>query len=181
MAQPAEPENVALLIGLLSVFDGAFDQAERRLEQLYGALELRGGPFEFDFTDYYERETGSPIKRRFLLMHELISPGALADIKLATNAIEREIAESGDYPVARPVNIDPGYLAESKLVLASAKDYSHRIYLRDGIYAEVTLMYRDGAFHPLPWTYPDFQSEGYMRFLIDARAALRRLRKSGAG
>lgn len=177
MAEPTKPETVGLLIGLLSVYDDAFDQAERKLERLYGAVELRGGPFDFDFTDYYEREMGSPIKRIFLLMRELTSPGALADIKLATNAIERDIAESGAYPVARPVNIDPGYIAESKLVLASTKDYSHRIYLRDGVYAEVTLIYRDGAFHSLPWTYPDFQSDEYLRFLTDARAALRRLRK----
>ncbi len=177
MGEPVKPEKVGLLIGLLSVYDDALDEAAARLERLYGEIELRSDPLAFDFTDYYEHEMGEPIRRVFLLMRGLIRPGELAGVKLTTNGIEREFAQSGRWPVKRPVNIDPGYIAESKLVLASTKDFSHRIYLRDGIYAEVTLLYQGGAFRPLPWTYPDFKSEGYTRFLIDARAALKRLRK----
>ena len=81
----------------------------------------------------------------------------------------------------RPINLDPGYLASSKLVLASTKDYSHRTYLKKGIYAEVTLKYAKGAFEPLPWTFPDYRSKGYIDFFTETRTLyMKKLRGQSA-
>ena len=69
----------------------------------------------------------------------------------------------------RPLNLDPGYITPAKLVLASTKDHAHRIYLRDGIYAEVTLSFRGRKWQPLEWTYPDYRRDDYQRFFTECR------------
>ncbi len=110
-----------------------------------------------------------------------IGPGRLAAIKRATNAVEAEFAAGRGGGPPRPVNLDPGYVTESKLVLASAKDFAHRIYLGEGIYAEVTLTYARGRWQAGPHTFPDYASGRYDAFLTAARAALRRqLGRKGA-
>lgn len=96
-------------------------------------------------------------------------PDEIAAIKIKTNALEEAIASEEKYVVARPVNIDPGYINESRLILASTKDFSHRIYLRDGIYAEVTLDYRQGKYESFPWTFPDYKSSEYQEFFLLVR------------
>jgi hypothetical protein len=91
----------------------------------------------------------------------LIGQDQLADIKLVTNALEQARAADG----RRRVNIDPGYLLLERFVLATGKNYSHRIYLGRGIYADLTLIYRQGAFRALPWTYPDYGGQPIGHFL----------------
>lgn len=152
--------------------------AENRLEKKFGPLELKSPILPFNYTDYYEKEMGKDVKRQFFSFQKLIDPGALADIKLFTNKLEEScrdrsalggLALSKEASRGRPINLDPGYLASSKLVLASTKDYSHRIYLKKGIYAEVTLRYAKGAFEPLPWTFPDYRSKEYIDFFTETR------------
>lgn len=157
------------------------------MEKKFGPIELRSPILPFNYTDYYEKEMGKDVKRQFLSFQKLIDPGALADIKLFTNKLEescRDRYASGGLALSkeaspgrlldarrcyRPINLDPGYLASSKLVLASTKDYSHRTYLKKGIYAEVTLRYAKGAFELLPWTFPDYRSKGYIDFFTETR------------
>ena len=100
---------------------------------------------------------------------QLIDPAALAEIKRQTNEWEAEYAALGRHPEPRPLNLDPGYITPAKLVLASTKDHAHRIYLRDGIYAEVTLAYRQRQWQPLEWTYPDYRRDDYQRFFSECR------------
>jgi hypothetical protein len=124
---------------------------------------------------------GEGLYRGFVAFEKLIDPERLAEIKIATNDIEARIAEAvhnGAEPWAgktpppvRPVNLDPGYLTLAKLILASMKDFSHRIYLRGGVYAEITLQYRNG-WQALPWTFPDYASGRYDAFLHQARQRL---------
>ncbi len=154
-----------------------FERAETVLEEKFGPIELKSRVLPFNYTDYYEKEMGKDIKRRFLSFHKLIDPGALADIKLFTNALEEQLQEESasggkgsEVRLRRPINIDPGYIAGSKLVLASTKDYYHRVYLERGIYAEVTLKFTKGAFEPLPWTYPDYRSKEYIDFFTEIRS-----------
>jgi hypothetical protein len=109
----------------------------------------------FDYTKYYEREMGSSLLRRFISFDTLIKPETLPDIKLITNRIEEHFSKEGK----RNVNIDPGYLSQAQLILATGKAYTHRPYLRDGIYADLTLLYRHNTFEPLQWTYPDYGGE----------------------
>jgi hypothetical protein len=113
---------------------------------------------------------GGDLRKQFLAFHDLITPERLPEIKLHTNALEREMTQTGRYPEARPINIDPGYLQLGKFLLATTKDQGHRIYLRDGIYAEVTLRFTAGAFEPWPWTYADYRQPGVLAFLQEVRA-----------
>ena len=173
MGTPKAHGKVCLIIGVLSAFDDLLDAAAGACEKEFGAIALRSDTFPFDCTDYYEHEMGVGIRRRFLSFAELVEPSRLPDIKLRTNDMEAELARARPGNLPRPVNLDPGYLTLSKLVLATTKDHAHRIYLRDGIYAEVTLSYRHGAWQPMPWTYPDYRTEAYVRFFDDVRTRCR--------
>ncbi|MBI1902112.1 MAG: DUF4416 family protein, partial [Planctomycetia bacterium] len=133
----------------------------------------------FDDTDYYAREMGTNLRKVFLAFERLIDPGELAPIKLLTNAWEREYADSSGAggPASsaepRPLNLDPGYLGLGKLVLASTKDHAHRIYLGQGIFAEVTLHYVRGlGWQPLPWTFPDYRRPPALDFFTRCREYL---------
>ncbi len=171
MGTPHPPRKAALILGLLSSIPDLLHSAAERCAQEFGPIEITSDAVDFNFTQYYDAEMGTPIKRRFVSFSRLIEPDLLAELKLTSNAIEAEFAKSGGYSVPRPINLDPGYVTAGKLVLATTKDYSHRICLRDGIYAEVTLIYRGRQFEPLPWTYPDYRTEQYIRFFTEVRAA----------
>ncbi len=169
MAEPRPPVPVLLVIAVFSRHTDALSLARTQLEQTYGPVE-RGSPaFIFDQTTYYTDEMGGDLRKQFFAFHDLINPERLPAIKLHTNVLEREIAQSGLYPEPRPINIDPGYLQLGKFLLATTKDQGHRIYLRDGIYAEVTLRFTAGAFEPWPWTYADYRQAGVLAFLQEVR------------
>jgi hypothetical protein len=179
MAQATEPFWVKRLCGLIAARVELFEEAARALEAAFGAVESASDVMPFDFTHYYDAQMGSPLYRRFLAFGPLMSPDTLADAKLATNALEADFAHRvapGAPP--RPINLDVGYVDSAKLVLASMKDFSHRIYLGRGVFAEVTLMFRKGSWEKLPWTFPDYASGRYDAFLTAAR---RRLREQLAG
>jgi hypothetical protein len=169
MAEPRSPVPVLLIIAVFSRHADALSLVQSQLEKTYGSIEKRSPAFVFDQTDYYAGEMGADLRKQFLAFHDLIAPERLADVKLHTNALEREIAQLGHYPEARPINIDPGYLQLGKFLLATTKDQGHRIYLRDGIFAEVTLRYTAGAFEPWPWTYADYRQPCVLAFLQEAR------------
>lgn len=159
-----------LFVATFSRHSTALEWAGRLLQQEYGRIALRSQDFSFHHTRYYEQSMGPGLKKRLAVFSSLIDESELAAIKRRTGGLELQIARSSEYPEARPVNIDPGYLTLGKLVLASTKDNAHRIYLRDGIFAEVTLRYEAGEFHPWPWTYADYREPEYCSFLKEARA-----------
>ena len=158
-------EPVKLIMGIISKSNELTDAAMVMLKQRWGELDNVSQDIRFSFTDYYGAEMGSGLSRLWVSFDKLINPGELAKIKIETNRIEDGFALSGK----RRINIDPGYIALSKVVLASTKDFSHRIYLQDGIFAEITLLYKDKRFTALPWSYPDYQSEAATAFLLSAR------------
>jgi hypothetical protein len=121
-------------------------------------------------TRYYEPSMGSGLQKVLWAFRDLVDPARLPDIKHATGALEQALAAEARFPEARPVNLDPGYLVLGKFVLATTKDQAHRLYLRDGIFAEVTLHYHAGAFRPWPWTYADYRLDEVIAFLGKARA-----------
>ena len=173
MTEPSSPSPVKLICGMISSHQPLFDQARPELEALLGPVDLASEIMDFDFTHYYDEEMGSPLYRQFLSFASLRSPEALAEIKLATNALEKRFASRQAGGPRRPINLDPGYLESSKLVLASMKNFSHRIYLSRGVYGEVTLLYHKGGWQSFPFTFPDFASERYRPFLDAARTLLR--------
>ncbi|HHT9107917.1 MAG TPA: DUF4416 family protein, partial [Candidatus Wunengus sp. YC64] len=146
MGQISKPKPVNLIAGVLTSIPELLEQIDKILEKHFGLIDLRSDVLPFTFTDYYNEEMGKGILRQFYSFEKLIMPDELAAIKVQTNLLEESITTSKKYSVERPINIDPGYINESRLILASTKDFSHRIYLRDGIYAEVTLNYRGGRY-----------------------------------
>lgn len=157
MGQLHRPSPVKLICGFIFGDDNTVLRTQRLLVRRFGPLDLTSSVMPFCHTRYYEREFGTDLKRQFVSFQRLIWPHQLAAIKRATMTIERTLSCAG----RRQVNIDPGYLDLAKLVLASTKDYAHRIYLGQGIYAEITLFYRAGSFRAGEWTYADYCTEAY--------------------
>ena len=179
MGKIQHPLPVKLIVGMLASIPELFSETEKELTALFGDIDARSEIFHFDWTGYYDKEMGSPIYRRFLSFADLIEAPAIADAKIAANELESSIAEwaakSAKYPgVRRPVNLDPGYMEQSKIVLASTKNFFHRILISRGIYAEVTLHYQDKQWKSFPWTFPDYGSEKYHQFFTALRENYRR-------
>jgi len=156
---PREPEPVKLLHGILYADEERLQRAKEKLSEQFGAIDYYSPAFPFQVTDYYAAEMGLPLWRLFVSHEPLIQPNQLAAIKLLTNKIESELTIAG----SRTVNIDAGYMDVGKVVLASAKYNVQKIYLDHGIYADLTLYYEKGRFHPYPWSFPDFRSSEYNR------------------
>ena len=169
MADISLPKPVKLFVGILSCNKNLLAEVESLLVKRFGKVDIKSEIIPFNFTDYYNKEMGANISRQFICFKKLINPEELSAIKIWTNKLEDEMRSNGKPDVVRPINLDPGYLTHCNLILASAKDYYHRIYLQNGIYAEVTLFYQHDVFKNLPWTYPDFQTEEYKSFFIKVR------------
>jgi hypothetical protein len=169
MGAPTFPSPVKLLIALLATDSTQLTLAATRLESSYGAIDVESATFAWSTTDYYREEMGEHLLRKFVAFAPLISPEALAHLKLETNALEILLAGDPSPAARRRVNLDPGYLDATKLVLASTKNQAHRIYLSQGIYAEVTLLYHHGGFHPFIYTYADYRWPETHEFLRRVR------------
>lgn len=152
------PKPVKLIIGFIFKEEKLFYKYKRILERKFGKTDFESQTLPFRHTDYYEKEFGRELKRKFVSFKKLIPASALPKIKVFTNAIEKKSAKNG----SRIINIDPGCLSMAKVILASTKDYRHRIYLDLGIYAEVTLFYQDKGFRHWEWTYPDYKDTEYL-------------------
>lgn len=174
MGEINDPKPVLLLIAVSSRYDEALAWAEQRACEEFGPLRLRSEAFAFTETDYYQATMGTDLKKQFLTFETLVDPGTLPKIKRLTNAMEAEYSQSHAHAEPRPLNLDPGYLTLAKLVLASTKDHAHRIYLDQGIYAEVTLNYRKRGWQRSEWTYPDYQRQDFQEFFSLCRQSLRR-------
>jgi len=183
MGKILAPVPVKLFIGILASDISLFRIAEKKLSSVLGTIDLKTADegIPFTFTDYYTTEMGTNLKRFFLSFEKLIKPDEISGIKIRANELEETVTQWVDAerhgaaapkvksPVSRPINLDPGYLTTGKVILATTKDYAHRIYVKDGIYAEVTLQYRSGqestkGFQPMPWTYPDYRTKEYLDF-----------------
>lgn len=165
MSTPRPPAPAKLVIGLILQERPLVHPVTELLIDRFGPLDMVSAWMPFDFTSYYESEMGGPLFRRVLTFKELIPQERLPEIKIATNGIEAGFAEGGK----RRVNIDPGYLLLERFVLASGKNFTHRIYLGRGIYADLTLIFTRGRFEALPWTYPDYASPGMTAHLHQIR------------
>ena len=167
---------VKLFIGVLVSNRKFIASVEERLAALYGKVDHRSDVIPFDFTDYYEKEMGDILDRVFFSFERLIEADRLPEIKRQTNELEDELAELLKTPntsIKRPVNLDPGYIEQAKVILASTKNFYHRIYLGRGIFAEVTMHFKNNTYQFFPWTYPDYQSRDYQDFFLRTRQIFR--------
>lgn len=162
-------QPVKLIVGILACDASVLEGVRGRLTEAYGATDFVSEVYPFDKTEYYVSEAGAEMVRQFMAFENLIHPGRLADIKHATNEMEKELAETLETSYPRPVNLDPGYVEPSKLVLASTKNFAHRIYIGEQMYAEVTLTYNHGVWESFPFTFPDFKSGRYDAFFSEVR------------
>jgi hypothetical protein len=165
MSTPKAPDPAKLIISLFMNDRAILEEVLPLLEERLGGVEIISPWLEFSYTDYYAGEMGSPLFRRMAVFRTLVAQEDLAGIKLFTNGLE----ERWRTLERRSLNIDPGYLLLSRFVLATGKDYSHRIYLGQGIYADLTLVFRKGRYRPLEWTYPDYAGEVMGDFLNHVR------------
>lgn len=174
MGAVRSPRPVNLFCGLISNDPGLMKRAVRLLEQHQGPTDVVSEIWPFDMTEYYTAEMGEDLQRQFVSFARLIEPGELPSIKILTNSLERRVNHDLGLPEEqRRVNLDPGYLTLSKIVLATTKDFSHRLYLGNGIYAESTLHFENGRWVAWPWTYPDYADERYHAFFEQLRESYR--------
>jgi hypothetical protein len=166
MGKPKEPEPAKLFMSLIALEEEIFHRGVEDLRSTFGETDTVSDRFPFDVTDYYTREMGGPLFRHFMTFGRLIPVPSLPDVKLATNRLEEEYARSDR---CRRINIDPGYICLEHVILATTKGYTHRPYLRDGIYADLTLIYRNKSFQPLEWTYPDYRQEAVITLFNRSR------------
>lgn len=158
--------GVKLIVGFIFKEEEVFNKAKGFLERLFGKIDFESQTLAFKHTDYYTPEFGSNLKRKFISFRKLALPPRLPKIKISTNRIEAKLSQGA---ASRLINIDPGYLDLSKLILVSTKDYKHRIYLNEGIYAEVTLFYQKKSFRFWEWTYPDYKTPEYIAIFNQIR------------
>lgn len=156
MGKPKEPNPAKLFMSLIVSEEGVLSQGMEDLHLNFGEIDSISEKLPFNLTDYYTKEMGPLLFRHFITFERLISIPLLPDIKQTTNRLEEKYASPDGN---RRVNIDAGYLCLQHVVLATTKGYTHRPYLRDGIYADLTLIYRNKSFHPLEWTYPDYRQD----------------------
>jgi hypothetical protein len=153
---------VKLFVGVLASEERQLPEVESRLTAEYGPIDLRSPVIPEDH-----------ILRMFFSFEHLVDAERLPDIKHWTNNLESETSLEKAGSVKRPVNLDPGYLEHSKVILASTKNFYHRMYLGRGIFGEVTMHFRHQVWEFFPWTYSDYQSEAYQNFFLELRGLYR--------
>ncbi len=166
MGKPKESKPAKLFMSLIASEDEFLHQGVKDLHLDFGEIDFTSEKLPFCFTDYYAKEMGDHLFRRFITFKTLISIPLLPDIKLSTNRLEETLTAPVGY---RRLNIDPGYLCLEHVILATTKGYAHRPYLRGGIYADLTLIYRNKSFQALEWTYPDYRQEEVIRLFNQFR------------
>jgi len=172
MGKIKKPVPVKLIVGMLSAEEALFEKVEEKLSQKFGPVDFGSPVLSFRYTDYYEKEMGKGLRRKFISFQRLIDPGYIAKIKLFTNELEGDFLHP--HSSNRRINLDPGYICLSKLVLVTTKNQQHRLYLEDSIYGEVTLRYKRGrGFKPWQWTYPDYKSKEYLEIFNHIREIYR--------
>ncbi|PKN64625.1 MAG: DUF4416 domain-containing protein [Deltaproteobacteria bacterium HGW-Deltaproteobacteria-15] len=175
MSHLTEPEDVKLICSVFSPEERMIRECIEHLEEIFGPADWVGPPMFFDRTKYYEKEMGWPLHRRFVSFTRLIRPERIVEAKLTADGLEQKYSREG----MRRVNIDPGYVSLERLVLATGKNYTHRVYLSKGVYADLTLLFQRGTFRSLEWTFPDYASSEMIGIFNEIRTGYKeQLRRS---
>ena len=167
-----------LIAAAFSRYDDALDWGINQMLEAWGPILLKSPRFEFSETSFYAKEMGDGLKKQLLAFERLVDPADLPDLKIQSNAWERDYLSEFEHPEQRPLNLDPGYITEAKLVLATTKNRDHRIYLQKGIFAEITLFFQGNKWQNSRWTYPDYQREDFHAFFASCREELRKTYQS---
>jgi hypothetical protein len=160
MGQISEFKKVKLFCGLIFSQSAAATQAKVLLGERFSAIDSQSPPIPVALTDYYQVEMGAPLYRQFISFEKLLAPETLPEIKIFTNSLEKQLAGDGN----RTINLDPGYISDANVIIATSKNHYHRVPLQRGIYAHLEYILKNKQLSFLPWTYPDFQTEEYLAF-----------------
>ncbi|NOZ77127.1 MAG: DUF4416 family protein [Euryarchaeota archaeon] len=174
MAAPSHPPRAVGFAAVMFRTEEDYRRARAALEERQGEVYLESRVFPFDFTDYYREEMGGGLSKRFLAFSEPVERACLVEMKTVTGGIERELSVGG----RRRVNLDPGYVTPHSVVLATAKDFPHRVYLGRGVFAEVTMTFRRSGPEFFPWTYADYRTDVAREFFTELRARAVGLQRS---
>lgn len=172
MGTPDAYQPHKLFVAVLYASGVTFEELREVLEGCFGAVDSILEPHPFTHSTYYDQEMGPCLQRALLSFSRIVDPSSMARLKRTTNALERRFARpapSGETGLRRTVNLDPGLLSLSRVMLATTKASAHRVPLCAGYYAEVTLMFRRGRYVPFEWTYPDYRSEPFLDWLLLVR------------
>lgn len=167
MGRPKEPLPAKLFMSIIAKEEEFFNNGMKELGKIFGEIDFVSERFVFCLTDYYTEEMGKDLFRHFITFNRLIERSMLPEIKLITNRLEEDFANSNGN---RRINVDPGYICLEHIILATTKGYSHRPYMRDGIYADLTLIYKNKSFRALEWTYPDYRQEEIIKLFNGFRS-----------
>lgn len=170
MSHPHKAEDVKLISSLFSPSKELIHEVIRKLEQMFSPIDWISPELFFDRTKYYATEMGWPLHRRFVAFEKLIRPLDIVEMKMAANKVENGHLHDG----RRRINIDPGYISLERFILATGKNYTHRVYLSRGIYADLTLIFHKGSFMPLQWTYKDYASPEIIGLFNEVRERYKR-------
>jgi len=173
MGETKPPDQALLFVSTLYCRADKFNDSKEILEKNFGDILFVSPSIPWEYSDYYKDKIGWPLFRQIIFFKNVIDPGLLVDIKLKTNEIESNLSVDGK----RSINLDPGYLTLSKVVLASTKNYAHRLYLGKGIYGEITLIYKDGTYSPHLFTYRDYQDKSQIEIFMQVREMLKKRMK----
>ncbi len=168
MGKIIKDRPVKYTAGLL--YKSGIEEMLELLAPVLGDIDGKSRETEFLFTDYYGKEMGKNLKRVFVSFKKLQAPGLIADIKIKTNQVESETSKSGK----RVFNIDPGYLDLAKLVVASTKDATYRVYIKNGIFAQGMLYFANNSYRPWEWTYRDYKEDFSIEFFNETREIYRK-------
>ncbi len=171
MSEPRQPQPAKLIASIITGEQELTEKACSRLTGHYGPIDHTSRRLPFTYTDYYAEEIGPELFRHFISFRDLIAPESLPGIKLFTNGLEAEFSRPDS---TRRINIDPGYITLHHLILATCKNFAHRPYLRDGVFADLTLLYKGDSFTSLAWTFPDYRAPELIGILNDMRNAYHR-------
>jgi hypothetical protein len=163
-------EEAVLFVGCLFSFQEIYDAALAVLKKDFGNILLETPSLPWTHSEYYAEEIGEPLYRNFIFFDTVIDTSLLPDAKVRIMDIENDFSKDRK----RQINLDPGYLSLAKVVLASRKNYSHRIYLGKLVFAELELIFKEGAFHALPYTYADYKDEWSIKIFTQARALFKK-------
>ena len=155
MSHPSSPKPVKLLVSLIAGDTHLIAGVAEELSEAYGKIDYMSAHIPFTATTYYQAEMGTGLMRRLITFEALLDPERLPEVKQYTDKLEAHYTSSAGN---RTINLDPGYITLYQLILATNKRFAHRPYLRDGVYADLTLIYKKKSFQPLPWTFPDYGS-----------------------
>lgn len=161
-------EKEKLIIGVIYSDKEIFDSAMEQVIEKFGPVDMVSEEFSFskEFSNYYDDELGGEGIRRIYSFENLVDASEQAEIKEWTNELELKLAIDNN----RKINLDPGFINHGRLMLATTKKAGFRIPLKRGIYTELTLFWAKGAWHKLPWSYRDYQSERVQKFITKVRA-----------